>query len=84
MVVSAAQPQARLTATELGVDSRQDFSVLSYRGSGTFVPNAGAFTEIPNRYHVIFLSPSVFLPQVWSRLAAGVVGVGGGPGAGVG
>ena len=28
--------------------------------------------------------PFGFLPQVWSRLAAGVVGVGGGPGAGVG
>ena len=40
VVVSAAQLQTRLTATELGelgADSRQDFSVLSYRGRGTSV-----------------------------------------------
>ena len=34
------------------------------------MPNAGAFTEIPNRYHVIFLSPSDLPFQVqrcWLR-----------------
>ena len=44
--------------------------------------NAGAFTEIPNRYHVIFLSPiGPSFPGAEVLVAAGVEG---GPGAGVG
>ena len=68
---SAAQLQARLTATELGADSRQDFSVL----------NAGACALSHTRYSVSSHAPFlfVFFLQV-QVLIAGVRC----PGAGVG
>ena len=69
---------ARLTAADLSAD-RQDFSVPWLHTTGVvtgFVPNEGAFTSIPIKYLIIFLS----LPLL-QMVFAGVEVI---PGSGVG
>ena len=65
----------RLTAAELSAD-RQDFSVHTAGTVTGFVPNAEAFTSIPIKYLIIFLS----LPLL-QMVFAGVEVI---PGSGVG